>query len=329
MQLVNLSLRQAAGGGHRSCGPSRLQSAAGVALFMLLAMATPRDAVRADAPGAQPWSARVHGTRVAHGDGELRAAWLEEPRHDYAHGVFGAIAEAGTLAVLDADHTVHQIVLPAGQVFEDIEPRVVRIDADREAVWTVLSDAHRGAAPVLFVLRDGALRELARGEPIGMRHRWLNPVGAGDLDGDGEVEFAWIRTPHIGGILHVARIDGAVLRTVARFAGVSNHVYGTTEIGLAAIVPGAPPYIVAPTQDRSALLVLHFDGRTIRERRRLELPARQCGDLQRQTGALTVDSCDGTPMRLEIGEIGGGIGDSSLISATSLAMVIGPRRGNK
>jgi hypothetical protein len=229
---------------------------------------------------------------VAHGDGEVRAAWLEEPRHDYAHGVFGAISEAGTLAVLDSDHMVHRVVLPAGQVFEDIEPRVVRIDADREAVWTVLSDAHLGSAPVLFVLRNAALRELARGEPIGVRHRWLNPIGAGDLDGDGEVEFAWIRTPHIGGILHIARIDGAALRTVARYAGVSNHVFGATKVGLAAIIPGAPPYIVAPTQDRRALLVLHFDGRTIREQRRLELPARPCGDVQLQDSALTIESCE-------------------------------------
>ena len=196
--------------------------------------------------------------------------------------------------------------MPVGQVFEDIEPRLVRIDAECDAVWTVLSDARLGAAPVLYVLRDGALRELARGAPIGLRHRWLNPVGAADLDGDGEVEFAWIRTPHIGGILHIARIEGAALRTVARHAGVSNHVYGATELGLGAVVPGAPPYIVAPTQDRKALFVLYFDGRAIREQRRLSLPARQCGDLQVQAGALTLESCDGTKMTLsnrEIGEI--------------------------
>lgn len=61
----------------------------------------------------------------------------------------------------------------------------------RDAVWTVLSDARLGAAPVLDEVRDGVLRELARGEPIGLRHRWPNPVGAGDPDGDGELEFAW------------------------------------------------------------------------------------------------------------------------------------------
>jgi hypothetical protein len=244
--------------------------------------------------GATPWAERVGGTRVAIGGGAIRAAWLEEPRFDYAHGVFGPVPESGTLAVLDAGGTVHREVLPRGEVFEDLEPRLVRLDDGLEAVWTIVSHTRLGAAPVLYALHGGALVEVARGEPIGTRHRWLNPVGVADLDGDGRIELAWIMTPHLGGILHVARLEGRRLRTVARLRGVTNHLFGAPELGLAAIVPGAPPLIAAPTQDRATLLLVRFDDGALSIERRVPLPGRQCGDLHVAGRDLLLGLCDGT-----------------------------------
>ena len=45
------------------------------------------------------------------------------------------------------------------------------------------------------------LKVIAESDPIGLSHRWLNPVGAADFDGDGKMEIAVVITPHIGGTL--------------------------------------------------------------------------------------------------------------------------------
>ena len=44
----------------------------------------------------------------------------------------------------------------------------------------------------------GAGGRLAAIPFIGTRFRWLAPLGAADLDGDGRVEIAYAETPHPG-----------------------------------------------------------------------------------------------------------------------------------
>ena len=102
---------------------------------------------------------------------------------------------------------------------------------------------------------------LAESQAIGTPNRWINPIGAADFDGDGQIEIAAVETPHIGGHLLIYKIDGRRLREVARFAGYSNHILGSTELGMSAVfdVNGdGIPDIVLPTQDRREIRAVTF-----------------------------------------------------------------------
>ena len=55
---------------------------------------------------------------------------------------------------------------------------------------------------------------------------WLNIVTINDLDNDGIVELVWIQTPHIGGILKVAKINAGALQVLDTESQYSNHEGG-------------------------------------------------------------------------------------------------------
>src|SRR5690606_33675671 len=116
-----------------------------------------------------------------------------------------------------------RIVLPHTRVFEDIEPRLADLDGDGapEAI-VVETDLDRGAR--LAVYDAGGL--VAATPFIGRRHRWLAPVGAADLDGDGRVEIAYVETPHLGKTLKIVRLVGDDLQPVAEAPGLTNHRIG-------------------------------------------------------------------------------------------------------
>ncbi|MEE8395549.1 MAG: VCBS repeat-containing protein, partial [bacterium] len=93
----------------------------------------------------------------------------------------------------------------------------------------------RGASVALFGLRGGRLVLLAESDPIGRPHRWLNPVGVADVDGDGSAEVAAVVTPHLAGLLTFYRRRGNHLAAVHRSAGFSNHAAGSRELNMAAM----------------------------------------------------------------------------------------------
>jgi hypothetical protein len=165
--------------------------------------------------------------------GSMRRVWLAEPTERYAHGVLGDRLEAGALKVEMRDGRVLTHRLGPEAVFEDLAPRIVRIDG-AEMILVVRSRADAGAAPVLYRVAD-AIVEHAAAPPIGTANRWLNPVGVADFDGDGRVEIAVVETPHVGGVLKLYGLDGAQLVERARWRGASNHDIGSTELRLHAI----------------------------------------------------------------------------------------------
>jgi hypothetical protein len=148
-------------------------------------------------------------------------------------------------------------------VFEDIAPRLADTDGDgaREVVVVVsgLSDGAR-----LTVWDMGGL--VATTPPIGTRHRWLAPVGAADLDGDGRVEIAYVETPHRARILRIVRRDGARLVTVASRAGLTNHRIGDAFIQGGIADCAGSPVILAASADWSRVIAVSFDGRTLTPR---------------------------------------------------------------
>src|SRR5690606_28377321 len=118
---------------------------------------------------------------------EIRAASYAGPTTRYDHGVLGDAVEWGTL-VLRTDRVTRRIVLPPDRVFEDLTPRLADLDGDgAPEVITVETDLTLGARLAIY----GESGLIAATPFIGRPHRWLAPLGAADLDGDGRVEIAY------------------------------------------------------------------------------------------------------------------------------------------
>jgi hypothetical protein len=174
--------------------------------------------------------------RVVTGGGLL--AYYAQPTTRYAHGVLGDAVEAGELVVdntLSAAACGDRIVLPADRVFEDVAPRLVDLDGDQyPEIITVESQKDLGAQLAIYGYRQGAYDKLIkRAAPphIGTPNRWLAPIGAADLDGDGYVELAYIDRPHLAKTLRVWRFRNEALEEVASLPGLTNHRIGERDIG--------------------------------------------------------------------------------------------------
>lgn len=256
------------------------------ALVALLSVAVP---VSAASPVPAPADA-LPAARTAFGNKDILYAWLVKPADRYPHGVFGDPSAAAGLRVMFRDGRTAEVTLPADQVFEDLEPRIVDVDGDgRDEVMVVRSRLDKGAALAIYGEKeacdgDAAGRTLALlGEtrPIGQPNRWLNPVAVADFDGDGRPEIALIRTPHLGGVLEIHRLSEGRLIKSAELAGYSNHVFGSRTLRLAAAADmngdGAPE-IVVPTQDRRSVAVIRFSADGLQEIRREALPAAASGE---------------------------------------------------
>lgn len=157
---------------------------------------------------------------------DVTAARYADPTDRYAHGVLGDDIEHGALVMETAGGPV-RLTLPRRRVFEDTAPRLSDIDGDgaREVV-VVESDAGLGAR--LAIYNPNGL--VAATDFIGRPFRWLAPVGAGDLDGDGAVEVAFVDRPHLARVLRVVRLDNGRLEEVASASGLTNHRIGERDI---------------------------------------------------------------------------------------------------
>lgn len=225
-------------------------------------------------PAPAPRAAMLPDGVVSQGRRNIRAAWLTGPTARYGHGVLGDAVEASGLAAEDAFGRVAEFRLSEEAVFEDRFARIVDVDGDdRDEILVVKSYLDRGAALAAFELTRAGLRSLAESEPVGAANRWINPVGAADFDGDGRVEVAAVRTPHIGGVLTLYRLDGGALTEVAGYPGFSNHRAGSRRLGLSAIADfdgDGIADIAAPSADRQALRIVSLAGGRLAEVARFE-----------------------------------------------------------
>lgn len=154
---------------------------------------------------------------------DVTDARLINPTSRYVHGVLGKRQEWAAVEITDARGMVLTVNLPEHQVFEDYAPRLWDVDGDgdREMV-TVLTDVNLGAALAVY---DETGLVAATGH-IGEPQRWLAPVGAGDLDGDGRIEIAYVDRPHMKKDLVFLRLEDGALRELGRVPGVTNHRIG-------------------------------------------------------------------------------------------------------
>lgn len=167
------------------------------------------------------------------------AARYSQPTTRYAHGVLGDDIEFGALELTVREtpspqgpqrsdaappESIVTVTLPKDRVFEDLTPRLVDVDQDGTAEAIVVeSHNHTGAQLAIY---DAKGHKIAATPHIGTRFRWLAPIGAADLDGDGHVEIAYIDRPHLAKTLRIWRYKERSLTEIATLPGLTNHRIG-------------------------------------------------------------------------------------------------------
>ena len=182
----------------------------------------------------------------------IQAARFTEPTTRYAHGVLGDAVEYGGLEITvlssSGKSLTRSIMLPGSHVFEDIAPRLWDVTGDGlPEVVVIETDVARGAALAVY----GPNGKLAETPHIGRTNRWLAPIGAADLDGDGTIELAYIDRPHLAKELRVWSFMNGDLRPLARASGLTNHRIGEDFISGALIQCKGIPTIVTANADWS------------------------------------------------------------------------------
>lgn len=187
---------------------------------------------------------------------EVRSARFTEPTTRYAHAVLGDAVEWGALELQTGSATI-TLRLPETRVFEDLAPRLADVDddGDREVI-VVESDLARGARLAIY----DASGLLAATPFIGTPNRWLAPVGAADLDGDGRIEIAYVDRPHLAKSLRLWRLDAGQLVELASLDGVTNYQIGWDVIAGGLRDCGGGPEIVLASGDWTRRVAVRFDG---------------------------------------------------------------------
>ena len=160
--------------------------------------------------------------------GDIVRAEYTDQTDRYAHGILGDAIEFGGLRLEMTDGRRVAITLPLTRVFEDVVPRLADLDMDGDAEVIVV-ETHRDQGAQLAVYDETG--KIAQTPHIGRSNRWLAPIGAADLDGDGAIELAYIDRPHLAKTLRVWRYEAGTLTHVADLAGLTNHRIGEPDIG--------------------------------------------------------------------------------------------------
>jgi len=213
---------------------------------------------------------------IAVGAGVIRRAWISAPTTRYDHGVLGDAIEGGAVSAELSDGRTVTLTLPSDSVFEDRMPRLIDMDKDgQDEILLVKTWLAHGAAPIVISLKNNNLEITAAARPIGLSHRWLNPVGAADFDGDGVNEIAAVVTPHIGGTLQLYKMtEDRLVKDLSAY-GFSNHQMGSRNLGLSTIADvngDGIADIIVPDASRNSLLAVSFGGGRFSQLFRLSLP---------------------------------------------------------
>ncbi len=190
-------------------------------------------------------------------------ARFTEPTTRYPHGVLGDSIEYGALELTvksaDAERRRRTLMirLPEDRVFEDLSPRLVDINSDSTPeVVVVESHDQLGAQLAIYNARG---EKIAATPHIGTRFRWLAPIGAADLDGDGYVEIAYIDRPHLAKTLRIWRFKGDGLTEIASLSELTNHRIGEDFITGGVRDCGNGPELIVASADWQEIVSVHYD----------------------------------------------------------------------
>ena len=211
---------------------------------------------------------------------EISGAEYITPTRAYPHGALGDELEWAAVRITVSRQTrngdriisghlnlTYDIGAPREMVFEDIAPRLWDIDGDGSPeVVVVLSHQNFGAQLAVIAYRGGEFNYLAATPLIGTRFRWLAPVGAADLDGDGHVEVAFILTPHLSKTLQIWRYRDGAFRLVAHKAGLTNHRIGWNHIPGGLRDCGGAVELITANADWSRIVASRLESGSIQSR---------------------------------------------------------------
>jgi len=212
---------------------------------------------------------------------EITDAEYARPTAEYPHGVLGDDLEWKELMVTVTRTSgkegglfsgyrslTYRIEAPDGFVFEDLAPRLWDVTGDGSPeVVIVQSHEDLGARLLIVGLVDGVPDYIAGTGHIGTRFRWLAPVGAADLDGDGTIEIAFVDRPHLARILRVWRYTADGFSQVARMDGISNHRIGEDFISGGVRDCGDGPELVVADADWAWVLAARLTDTAFTARR--------------------------------------------------------------
>lgn len=190
----------------------------------------------------------------------LVKAEYAEPTGRYDHGILGDAVEWGALVLsVDGSDGTHKrliLRLPESRVFEDLAPRVITDETGAVMAMVVETDLELGARLALY---DAA--GLVDATPfIGRTHRWLAPVGAADLDGDGLIEIAYVEKPHLSKELKIWRLSGRKLRFVTALGGLTNHRIGEDVISSGVRTCDGAPELITADANWQGLMATRLEG---------------------------------------------------------------------
>lgn len=193
---------------------------------------------------------------------EVTSAQLIQATTRYDHAILGDALEWGGLRLTGPSGTV-EVTLPQSRVFEDVTARVADLDGDGTTeVLVVETDIARGASLAVY---DIAGRVTATSF-IGRTHRWLAPLGVGDLDGDGLPEIAYVDRPHLARELVIVQFRGDRLTEIARINGLTNHRIGDKTITGGIRNCGQGNEAILANADWSKVMAVRLEGRNLHAR---------------------------------------------------------------
>ena len=187
----------------------------------------------------------------------ITKARYEDPTTRYAHGVLGDAVEWGALVIETSEGQRLKFVLPNERVFEDLEPRLADLNGDARPEVIVV-EAHQDLGARLAVYDKSGL--IAAHDYIGRRNRWLAPVGAADLDGNGTIDIAYVDRPHLAKTIRILSWVDEDLTEIGGLAGYSNHRIGEDFISGGIRDCGQGPEMVVATANWSEIVSLRWTG---------------------------------------------------------------------
>ena len=223
---------------------------------------------------------------IAEGPREIARAWLADPTKRYDHGVLGDAIEAESLVVERRDGRRDVVRLPDDAVFEDLRPRIAQLGGS-DKILAVKSYLTRGSALAVIGERNGRYEIVAETPPIGAPHRWLNPAGIADFNGDGEANIALVRMPHAVGRLELWSWRNGALHKTLELGDVCNHVSGSRALRMSAVADfdgDKRVDLAIPSFDRRRLRLIAF-APGVREIGSVALPSPAMTDFALMTDA--------------------------------------------